>query len=85
MVEGGWKKITLAILIAFSPEAKPPIVSRFGENIRLSSDVANPLSRSRNWRADGDGCSACTMQVWRGGGLKGLTVERLEASPSKDR
>ena len=26
------------------------------QNIRLSSDVANPLSRSRNWRADGDGC-----------------------------
>src|SRR6516165_506856 len=32
--------------------AKPPIVSRFGENIRLSSYLANPLSK----RADGDGC-----------------------------
>jgi hypothetical protein len=26
------------------------------QNIRLSSDVPNPLSRSRNWQADGDGC-----------------------------
>jgi hypothetical protein len=26
------------------------------KNIRLSADVANPLSRSRNRRADGDGC-----------------------------
>jgi hypothetical protein len=26
------------------------------QNIRLSSDVANLLSRSQNWRADGDGC-----------------------------
>jgi hypothetical protein len=47
------------------------------QNIRLSSDIANPLGSSRNWRADGDGC--------RGGGLKGLTVERLEASPGEDR
>jgi len=30
------------------------------KNIRLSSDVANPLSRSRNRRADGDGWSVCT-------------------------
>jgi hypothetical protein len=26
------------------------------KNIRLSSDVANPLSRTQSWRADGDGC-----------------------------
>jgi hypothetical protein len=26
------------------------------QNIRLSSDMANPLSRSRNWRAVGDRC-----------------------------
>jgi hypothetical protein len=26
------------------------------QNIRLNSDVANLLSRSQNWRADGDGC-----------------------------
>jgi hypothetical protein len=26
------------------------------KNIRLSSDAANPLSRSHNQRADGDGC-----------------------------
>ena len=27
---------------------KHPIASRFGENIRLSSDLANPLSKSQN-------------------------------------
>jgi hypothetical protein len=26
------------------------------QNIRLRADGANPLSRSRNWRADSDGC-----------------------------
>ena len=26
------------------------------QNIRLSSDVPNPLSEARNWQADGDGC-----------------------------
>ena len=26
------------------------------QKIRLSSDGANPLNGSRNWRADGDGC-----------------------------
>ena len=26
------------------------------QNTRLSSDVTNPLSRSRNSQADGDGC-----------------------------
>jgi hypothetical protein len=26
------------------------------QNIRLNSDVTNLLSRSQNWRADGDGC-----------------------------
>jgi putative ABC transport system substrate-binding protein len=29
---------------------------RFGENIRLSSYLANPLSTSQHQRADGDGC-----------------------------
>jgi hypothetical protein len=43
-------------------------------NIRLSSDVANPLIRSRNSWADGDGCIALhPMQVSRGGGLNGVT------------
>ena len=35
-------------------------VSRFGENIRHSSDLANPLSRSQHQRADSDGCAACS-------------------------
>jgi hypothetical protein len=43
----------------------PPILFLSCKNIRLSSDVTNRLSWSRNWRADGDGCSACTMQVSR--------------------
>jgi len=55
------------------------------KNIRLSSAGGNSLRRSRNWRADGDGCDGLhLMQVSRGG-LKGLTVERLEASPGEDR
>jgi hypothetical protein len=36
--------------------SRSPIASRFGENIRLSSDLANPLSKSQHQRADGDGC-----------------------------
>jgi hypothetical protein len=31
-------------------------VSRFGETIRLSSDLANPLSKRQHQRADSDGC-----------------------------
>jgi hypothetical protein len=38
------------------------------QNIRLSSDVANPLSRSQNCQADGDGCVGLhLMQVSRRG------------------
>ncbi len=33
------------------------------QNIRLSSDVPNPLSRSRNWQADGDGCVAVEASI----------------------
>jgi hypothetical protein len=36
------------------------------KNIRPSADAVNPLSRSRNWRADGDGCvGSHLMQVSR--------------------
>jgi integrase len=52
----------------FSPDSFNWLVKRTGQdnkearapsslqNIRLNSDVANLLSRSQNWRADGDGC-----------------------------
>jgi hypothetical protein len=44
------------------------------QKIRLSSDVPNPLRKSRNWRADGDGSSICTLiRVSRGGGFKDVT------------
>jgi bifunctional non-homologous end joining protein LigD len=47
------------------------------QKIRLSSDGANQLNGSRNWRADGDGCDGLhLMQV---------AVARLEASPGEDR
>jgi hypothetical protein len=53
------------------------------QNIRLSSDMANPLSRSRNWRADGDGCVGLHHQVSRrrapgtvGDGHSASTAER---------
>jgi transposase len=58
--------------------------ARFGETIRLSSDGANPLNGSRNWRADGDGCVGL-HHAGVAHRLKGLTVERLEASPGEDR
>jgi hypothetical protein len=46
----------------------------------LTADGANPLSRSRNSRADGDGSSVCTsIRVSRGGGLKGFHGQRLIA------
>ena len=55
------------------------------QNIRLSADAANPLSRSRNWRADGDGCvDLHLMQVSRRG-LRALRFARLEASRGEDR
>jgi hypothetical protein len=50
--------------LAFSPDERTSCVRQLGRlrphlglDIRLSSDVANPLSRSRNYQADGDGCS----------------------------
>ena len=39
----------IALFLASGNSAESP------QKIRLSSDVTNPLSRSRNWRADGDG------------------------------
>src|SRR5262249_15529734 len=39
---------------------KSPCSCRQLQNIRPSSDVANPLSRGRNSRADGDGWSVGT-------------------------
>jgi hypothetical protein len=51
------------------------------QNIRLSSDGANQLNASRNWRADGDGCDGLhLMQVSRGE-LKGLTVCTVASEP----
>jgi hypothetical protein len=35
--------------------SKVPAAADSCKNIRLSADAANPLNRSRNWRADGDG------------------------------
>jgi hypothetical protein len=41
------------------------------QNIRLNSAGANQLNGSRNWRADGDGSSVCTLiRVSRGGGSR---------------
>src|SRR5262245_58440440 len=39
-----------------SEQCAPRTFARQLQNIRLSSDAANPLSTSRNQRADGDGC-----------------------------
>jgi hypothetical protein len=41
-----WDGCRIAIVPAAADSCK---------NIRLSADAANPLNRSRNWRADGDG------------------------------
>ncbi len=52
--------------------------------IRLSADAANPLSRSRNSWADGDGWVGLhLMQVSRGGGLKGVTGFPVSARSPK--
>src|SRR5262249_22499407 len=53
------------------------------KNIRLSSDVANPLSRSRNLQADGDGCVVFACRC-RGGGLNGVTVRTVGTSTGDD-
>ena len=50
------------------------------QNIRLSADAANPLSRSRNWRADSDGSSVCSRR-----GSRVRRFARLAASPGEDR
>jgi len=55
------------------PTPKVPAAADSCKKIRLSADAANPLNRSRNWRADGDGWrfapDAGVVQR-----LKGLTV-----------
>ena len=49
-----------------------------GGNICLISYVANPLSRSRNYQADGDGCEPDASVVQR---LKGVTVCTVGSEP----
>ena len=59
----------------FVPDAPAPSSL---QKIRLSSDGANQLNGSRNWQADGDGSSVCTLiRMSRGGGLKGVTGSQL--------
>ena len=59
--------------------------ARFGETIRLSSDGANQLNGSRNWRADGDGYVGLHLGYRCRGGLKRVTVSRSKVSTGKDR
>jgi hypothetical protein len=47
------------------PSARPALDGVSCKNIRLSSAGANPLRRSRNWRADGEGCVGFRLQVPR--------------------
>jgi hypothetical protein len=53
------------------------------QNIRLSSDAANPLSRSPNWRADGDGCDGLHLDAGVVQRLKGLTVCTVGSEPRR--
>src|SRR6516164_4942118 len=48
-----------------------PVWESSGES-RLNADVAKSLSRSRNWRADGDGCAGLHAQ--RVNGVTGFPV-----------
>jgi hypothetical protein len=58
----------------FGDPLPDPAAADSAQNICLSSDPANPLSRSRSSWAGGDGSSVCTLaRVSRGGGLKGAT------------
>ena len=49
------------------------------KNIRLSADVAKSLSRSRNWRADGDGCVGLHLMQVSCSGLR-VRFARLEVA-----
>jgi hypothetical protein len=73
------KSLALATCILGGAESHaPPSL----QNIRFSADAANPLSRSRNWRADGDGCDGLHfMQVSRGGVLNSVTVQMVGSEP----
>ncbi len=53
----------------------------FGENIRLSSDVANPLRGTQNYRADGDGCVEFPPDAGVAQRLKGVTVCTIGDEP----
>ena len=67
-----------------SPLHQLPDQSLSCKIIRLSADAANPLSRSRNSWADGDGWVGLhLMQVSRGGGLKGVTGFPVSARSPK--
>jgi hypothetical protein len=69
--------------LASAPDVdRPPRANRTQapsslQNIRLSSDAVNSLTRSQNWRADGDGCDGLhLMQVSRRTqACNGLTVQ----------
>jgi hypothetical protein len=67
-----------------------PAAARQLQNIRLGSAAANPLSRSRNQRADEDGCLSFNLDACRSGfpvsarlpktggsRLKGMTVRTI--------
>jgi hypothetical protein len=54
------------------------------QKIRLSSDIANPLGRSRNWRADGDGCVGLARATGqRCDGLHGWNEPRRGSSSDR--
>jgi D-arabinose 1-dehydrogenase-like Zn-dependent alcohol dehydrogenase len=55
--DGGYQQYMVAPVEALAAvPPKVPAAADSCKNIRLSADAANPLNRSRNWRADGDGC-----------------------------
>jgi hypothetical protein len=51
----------------------------------LSADVAKSLSRSRNGRADGDGCAGLHLMHVSCSGSRVLTFAWLETSSGEDR
>src|SRR6266487_1434195 len=65
-------------LIFADPEEESGVSCK---NIRLSSAGGNSLRRSRNWRADGDGCDGLHLTQVSRGGLKGLTVCSVGSEP----
>ena len=53
------------------------------QNIRLSSDWANPLNGSRNGLADGDGCVEFAPDAGVAHGLRVVRVGRLQTATLK--